>query len=75
MATDTEIALTELAPKFIWVLRDFTLEKVHPVTNQEMTSKEYLELCLRKKVNNNKKINKKNNKRINILTNILTLFI
>ena len=35
--------LTELSPKFIWIIRDFTLEKVHPETGEEITSKEYLE--------------------------------
>lgn len=47
---DKDNLLTELSPKFIWVLRDFTLEKVHPETGQEISSKEYLELCLRKKI-------------------------
>jgi hypothetical protein len=47
---DKDSLLTELAPKFIWVLRDFTLEKVHPETGQEISSKEYLEICLRKKI-------------------------
>ena len=42
--------LHELSPKFIWVIRDFTLEKVHPETGQPMSSKEYLEVCLRSKV-------------------------
>lgn len=54
MNKDTDTVLTELSPKFIWVLRDFTLEKVHPETNQEISSKEYLELCLRKKVKESK---------------------
>ncbi len=42
--------LSELAPKFIWVLRDFTLEKVHPDSGEEISSNEYLEISLRKKV-------------------------
>ena len=41
--------LTELSPKFIWIIRDFTLEKVHPETVKEISSKEYLELCLKNK--------------------------
>ncbi len=41
--------LTELSPKFIWIIRDFTLEKVHPETGEEISSKEYLELCLKNK--------------------------
>ena len=41
--------LTELSPKFIWIIRDFTLEKIHPETGEEITSKEYLELCLKNK--------------------------
>lgn len=47
---DKDSLISELAPKFIWVLRDFTLEKVHPETGQEISSKEYLEICLRKKI-------------------------
>jgi hypothetical protein len=42
--------LTHLAPKFIWVLRDFILEKTHPETGTELSNKEYLEMCLRRKV-------------------------
>jgi len=41
--------LTELSPKFIWIIRDFTLEKIHPETGEEISSKEYLELCLKNK--------------------------
>jgi len=41
--------LTQLAPNFIWIIRDFTLDKVHPETGEEITSKEYLELCLKNK--------------------------
>ena len=29
--------LTELSPKFIWIIRDFTLEKVHPETGEEIS--------------------------------------
>jgi hypothetical protein len=47
---DKDILLAELAPKFIWVLRDFTLEKVHPETGEEISNNEYLEISLRKKV-------------------------
>lgn len=42
--------ISELAPKFIWVLRDFSLEKVDPVTGEEINSNQYLELCLRNKI-------------------------
>lgn len=49
-AVNKDSILTELAPKFIWVLRDFTLEKVNPETGEEMSSNEYLELCLRNKI-------------------------
>ena len=41
--------LTELSPKFIWIIRDFTLEKIHPETGEEISSKEYLELCVKNK--------------------------
>ena len=47
---DKDDLLSELAPKFIWLLRDFTLEKTHPETGLEISSKEYLEICLRKKI-------------------------
>ena len=46
---DKDELLTELSPKFIWIIRDFTLEKIHPETGQEISSKEYLELCLKNK--------------------------
>ena len=46
---DKDELLTELSPKFIWIIRDFMLEKVHPETGQEISSKEYLELCLKNK--------------------------
>ena len=46
---DKDELLTELSPKFIWIIRDFTLEKIHPETGQEISSREYLELCLKNK--------------------------
>ena len=46
---DKDKLITELSPKFIWIIRDFTLEKVHPETGEEISSKEYLELCLKNK--------------------------
>lgn len=49
-SVDKESLISDLAPKFIWVLRDFTLEKVHPESGEEISSNEYLEVCLRKKV-------------------------
>ena len=54
---DKEALITELAPKLIWVLRDFTLKRVNPDTGLEISGREYLDICLRKKVNPlNKKI-------------------
>ena len=52
-----DIIISELAPKFIWVLRDFILDKVDPDTGEEISSNEYLELCLKNKTtkNNNSK--------------------
>jgi hypothetical protein len=47
---DKETLISSLAPKFIWALRDFTLEKVHPETGEEISNNEYLEICLRKKI-------------------------
>ena len=61
--------LTELSPKFIWIIRDFTLEKVHPETGQEITSKEYLELCLK-----NKRSGKNSNDNNVIRQNIIKFF-
>ena len=52
-AYDKNINISDLNPKFIWVLRDFTLEKVDPETGDEITSDEYLELCLRNKTSKN----------------------
>jgi hypothetical protein len=50
---DKEMIISELAPKFIWVLRDFSLEKIHPESGEEISSNEYLEISLWKKVNFN----------------------
>ena len=61
--------LTELSPKFIWIIRDFTLEKVHPETGEEITSKEYLELCLK-----NKRSGKNSNDNNVIRQNIIKFF-
>ena len=49
---DKDLIINELAPTFIWVLRDFILDKIDPDTGDEITSDEYLELCLRNKSNN-----------------------
>ena len=64
-----EELLTELSPKFIWIIRDFTLEKVHPETGEEITSKEYLELCLK-----NKRCGKGTNENNVIRENIIKFF-
>ena len=50
---DKDIIINELAPKFIWVLRDFVLDKIDPETGEEISSNEYLELCLRNKTTTN----------------------
>jgi len=34
----------------IWVLRDFTGDKLDPESKKEMSSKEYLDFCFRGKV-------------------------
>ena len=47
---DKDIIINKLAPKFIWVLRDFVLDKIDPETGKEISSNEYLELCLRNKL-------------------------
>jgi hypothetical protein len=66
---DKEALITELSPKFIWVLRNFTLEKIHPETKQEISSKEYMEMCLRNKTSG------KNSKDNNLIRhNILKYF-
>ena len=49
---DKDLMINELAPKFIWVLRDFVLDKIDPDTGEEISSDDYLELCLRNKVAN-----------------------
>ena len=69
VSDDKNSAISELAPKFIWLIRDFSLEKIHPDTGEEITSKEYLELCL------NKKISGKNSNENNIIReNIIKYF-
>ena len=45
-----EALITELTPKFYWILRDFMLEFVHPESGQPISGKDYFDLCLRKKV-------------------------
>lgn len=73
ITTNSEInkdeLLTELSPKFIWIIRDFTLEKVHPETGEEISSKEYLELCLK-----NKRCGKNANDNNLIRQNIIKFF-
>ena len=63
---DKDVLIEELAPKFIWTLRDFTLDKVDPETNEEISSNEYLELCLRNKISG-KNSNENNIIRQNII--------
>lgn len=63
---DTEKTIMGLAPKFIWCLRDFTLDKVDPTTNEEISSNEYLEMCLRNKTSG-KNSNENNLIRDNII--------
>ena len=57
VATNTienkDLIINELAPKFVWVLRDFSLDKIDPETGEEINSNEYLELCLRNKNSKN----------------------
>ena len=67
---DKDELLTELSPKFIWIIRDFTLEKVHPETGEEISSKEYLELCLK-----NKRCGKNANDNNVIRQNIIKFFL
>ena len=66
---DKDELLTELSPKFIWIIRDFTLEKIHPETGEEITSKEYMELCLK-----NKRCGKNANDNNIIRQNIIKFF-
>ena len=61
VAENKEIMINELAPKFIWVLRDFVLDKIDPETGKEISSNEYLELCLRNKLINKNGIGMENN--------------
>ena len=63
---DKDVLIEELAPKFIWTLRDFTLDKIDPETNEEISSNEYLELCLRNKISG-KNSNENNIIRQNII--------
>ncbi len=68
-SVDKESLITELAPKFIWVIRDFSLEKVHPETGEPVSSNDYMDLCLRRKISG------KNSKENNIIReNILKYF-
>ena len=67
--SDKDKIIRDLAPKFIWVLRDFTLDKIDPETGEEITSDEYLELCLR-----NKSLGKNSNQNNIIRENIIKYF-
>ena len=58
---DRDIIINKLAPKFIWVLRDFVLDKIDPETGKEISSNEYLELCLRNKLLSKNSIGMENN--------------
>ena len=58
---DKDIIINKLAPKFIWVLRDFVLDKIDPETGKEISSNEYLELCLRNKLLSKNSIGMENN--------------
>ena len=58
---DKDIIINELTPKFIWVLRDFILDKIDPDTGKEISSNDYLELCLRNKLINKNGIGMENN--------------
>ena len=46
---DKDMMIQELAQKFIWVLRDFMLDKIDPETDKEISSTQYLEMSLRNK--------------------------
>lgn len=50
MTEEKESIFLELAPKFIWVIRDFTLNKTLPGTDIEIDNNQYLDISLRKKV-------------------------
>ena len=67
--SDKDKIIRDLAPKFIWVLRDFTLDKIDPETGEEITFDEYLELCLR-----NKSLGKNSNQNNIIRENIIKYF-
>ena len=71
---DKDLIISELAPKFIWVLRDFVLDKIDPDTGEEISSNEYLELCLRNKTTNFGNKNKKSNENNLIRENIIKYF-
>ena len=58
---DKDVIINKLAPKFIWVLRDFVLDKIDPETGKEISSNEYLELCLRNKLLSKNNIGMENN--------------
>ena len=58
---DKDEMINQLAPKFIWVLRDFVLDKIDPETGKEISSNEYLEICLRNKLLNKNGIGMENN--------------
>ena len=58
---DKEMMINQLAPKFIWVLRDFILDKIDPDTGKEISSNDYLEICLRNKLLNKNGIGMENN--------------
>lgn len=47
---DKDALITESSSKFLWILRDFMNERVHPQTGKETSSKDYLDYCLRNKV-------------------------
>ena len=64
---DKDLIINELAPKFIWVLRDFVLDKIDPDTGEEISSDDYLELCLRNKTTSNKNSLENNLIRENII--------
>lgn len=66
-----------MSPKFIWLIRDFSLDMVDPDTGRPISSKEYLDVCLRKKVNNyfiNKISGKNSSDNNSIRENILKFF-
>jgi len=64
---DKNDLISELAPNFIWIIRDFALKLEHPETGESISSKDYLELCLRMKNKSSKLGNENNVIRENIL--------